>query len=381
MILKSLEYSQFTGQPNEWYLEQVLFGKINLIVGKNATGKTKILNIIRNLANLVAGEHKLIFLSGNYKMVFEKDGQNIEYILCFENQEIYQEQLKIGEDIRLERGVGGAGRIFAQQLNQQIEFQAPVNELVCVARRDSVQHPFFEDLYQWGKTTYHYFFGSPLGKDHLAVFVKGQKEGNLNLKHTDKVVGILKKGLDKHGSAFSESIKKDMVSIGYKIDDIFIAPLKSIKVEGGVIATPEGIHIKEADIPASTDQNGMSQGMFRALSLIIQVTLSQLEGAPSCILIDDIGEGLDFDRSSSLIKLLIEKANSSSVQLIMSTNDRFVMNNVPLEYWGVVQRMGQKCKVFNYTNSKKTFDDFAYTGLANFDFLSTEFYLKGFDNE
>ena len=381
MLLKSIEYSQFVKKPNAWYLEKFLLGKINLIVGKNATGKTKVLNIIRGISNLLSGVHKLVFNSGNYSLIFEKDGKTIEYILCYENQGIYTEKLIIDGKTSLDRGAEGKGTIYAQKLGNDMEFQAPVHELVSVARRDSVQHPFFEDLHQWGQTTYHYFFGSQLGKDHLAVFSKEKREESLNFKETDKVVGFLRAGLTKHGQAFVDSVKKDMAEIGYKISDITIAPLKSIKVHGGLVATPEGIHVKEEDISDSTDQNEMSQGMFRALSLIIQLTLAQLESTPSCILIDDIGEGLDFERSSKLIKILIEKANNSPTQLIMSTNDRFVMNNVPLEYWGVLQRVGPTSKIFNYANSKKIFDEFVFTGLSNFDFLSSEFYLKGFDKE
>jgi ABC-type Mn2+/Zn2+ transport system ATPase subunit len=111
--------------------------------------------------------------------------------------------------------------------------------------------------------------------------------------------------------------------------------------------------------------------MFRALSLIIQLNYSQLASIPSCILIDDIGEGLDYERSSSLIKLLIEKAKTSAVQLVMSTNDRFVMNNVPLEYWCVMRRISNVSKVYNYRNAKKQFEDFELTGLSNFDFFTS----------
>ena len=68
--------------------------------------------------------------------------------------------------------------------------------------------------------------------------------------------------------------------------------------------------------------------MFRALSLITQITYSQLTSTPSCILVDDIGEGLDYERASALIKLVVEKARGKSIQLIMATNDRFVMNSV-----------------------------------------------------
>jgi len=107
---------------------------------------------------------------------------------------------------------------------------------------------------------------------------------------------------------------------------------------------------------------------------LIQVTYNIMSGLPSTILIDDIGEGLDFERSTKLIGLLIELAKKNDdIQLIMSTNDRFVMNNVPLEYWQVIQRKGGECRIYNYRNSKEIFDEFAYTGLNNFDFLATDF--------
>ena len=61
------------------------------------------------------------------------------------------------------------------------------------------------------------------------------------------------------------------------------------------------------------------------------------------------------------------------IQLIMSTNDHYVMNNVPLEYWQVIQRKGGECRVFNYQNSKEKFDEFEYMGLNNFDFLATDY--------
>ena len=53
----------------------------------------------------------------------------------------------------------------------------------------------------------------------------------------------------------------------------------------------------------------------------------------------------------------------------MTTNDRFVMNAVPLEAWSVLQRTGGKVVVRNYANSKSHFDKFKFIGLNNFDFL------------
>jgi hypothetical protein len=60
----------------------------------------------------------------------------------------------------------------------------------------------------------------------------------------------------------------------------------------------------------------------------------------------------------------------------MSTNDRFVMNKVPLEEWCLLQRNGNHVRVRNYQNSKAAFDRFKVTGLNNFDFLATDFIEK-----
>jgi ABC-type antimicrobial peptide transport system ATPase subunit len=118
----------------------------------------------------------------------------------------------------------------------------------------------------------------------------------------------------------------------------------------------------------------MSQGMFRALSIIIHLTYHSMMKTPATILIDDIGEGLDYDRSTKLINLLIELAEKNdNIQLIMSTNDRYVMNKVPFKYWQLIDRKGGECKVYNYQNSKEIFEEFKRTGLNNFDFLATDF--------
>jgi hypothetical protein len=93
----------------------------------------------------------------------------------------------------------------------------------------------------------------------------------------------------------------------------------------------------------------------------------------TCILIDDIGEGLDFDRSCRLIDLLRKKAKESNIQLILSTNDRFVMNRVPLEEWSVLQRRGSHVRVRNYENSRELFEEFKFTGLSNFSLLEMDF--------
>ena len=95
-----------------------------------------------------------------------------------------------------------------------------------------------------------------------------------------------------------------------------------------------------------------------------------------CVLLDDIGEGLDYSRASALVLMMIERASQHQFQLIMTTNDRFVMNGVDLEYWSILLREGSRVQVFNQKNSKKAFDEFEFVGLNNFDFFSSEYFLS-----
>ncbi|MDR1553026.1 MAG: hypothetical protein LBS69_06145, partial [Prevotellaceae bacterium] len=46
MILQRFKYSEFSGQPQEWRLEEFSLEKVNLLVGKNATGKTHTISAI-----------------------------------------------------------------------------------------------------------------------------------------------------------------------------------------------------------------------------------------------------------------------------------------------------------------------------------------------
>ena len=117
----------------------------------------------------------------------------------------------------------------------------------------------------------------------------------------------------------------------------------------------------------------MSQGMYRVLALLVNINYLLLKKASTCVIIDDIGEGLDFERSCKLISLLRQKAQDSNVQIIMSTNDRFVMNEVPLTEWTVLHRVGSVVHVSNYHNSKEKFDEFKFTGLSNFSFFEMDY--------
>ncbi len=385
MKLESLKYSRSEGENAEWILEgkpkngeygqSCTFDDINLIVGQNATGKTNTLKVIRELADLLSGDNELAELSYNtarYEIEFSNNGQKIVYALKFNHAKVSEEKLFINGESVLERDFGGVGKlVIDKSADHPFKFKPTEDKLLVLIIREALQLPLFEALYQWGKSLTHYPFGSRMGKETMAR-IREQNE-DFDLKSSSNAVAAFEKAKNRFGNEFIDTIKADMAKMRYSIEDIGTAPLKRMKKH---LNSSVALFVKETDINDITDQSEMSQGMFRVLSLIVQLNYSLLAKVPSCILIDDIGEGLDYGRSKSLIDLIINKAKESSVQIFMTTNDRFVMNNTALEYWSIINRAGQKSFFYNYRNSEKVFDEFELTGLSNFNFFSSNYFLK-----
>jgi AAA15 family ATPase/GTPase len=395
MRLDIIEYCQDRGKSSEWRIDSCQLGNINLIVGKNATGKSRILRAINLISNLLCGGDESFvndFKLREWTLTFDSDNEETKkvYILKIDNGKVVKERFTIGSKTYLDRNESGEGQVWAEKLNQNIEFQTPIDEVAVFKRRDSIQHPVFNEIYDWANLLSYYRFGTDLGRSSFAVVNTRNVDSikkRINFKDTDDhVIGIFKIGEQELGQPFIDAIKSDMLSIGYSISEVGAKmPSALLSEEDDKIdileGKPQWLYVQESDLKDKTEQGLISQGMFRALSLIIQVNYSLLARKPSCILIDDIGEGLDYERSSAMIKLLIEKAKTGLVQLVMTTNDRYVMNGVPLEYWSVIERKPGLAKLHNIHTSRKIFEDFKFTGLNNFDFFETQFYLEGFGDE
>jgi AAA15 family ATPase/GTPase len=387
MKLDIFDYLYNQGKPSEWRVEDCRLSQTNLIVGKNASGKSRIVKSIYILSELLSesGTVNPQPKTDEWHLSFDidKPEQKTEYILKIEKGLVIQEKLLIGNQELLTRNEAGEGTILAKEINQKIRFQTPQTELAVVKRRDSIQHPFLEDLYKWSNSLRFYEFGSQLGKNFMALLPPRLEftKNKVNFKNYHNVVSIFVLGKKEIGDNFIQSIIRDMKIIGYNISQMGTQVPSLINTDIYYPADnpdnlPEILYVQEEDLNCFTEQSEISQGMFRALSLFIQINYSLLSGKPSCIVIDDIGEGLDYERSSSLIKILIEKAQTGLVQLIMTTNDEFIMNGVPLEYWSVIERKPGSAKLHNIFNSEDQFKQFQFIGLNNFDFFTSKFALQ-----
>ena len=384
MILSKFYYKEYISPHNEWVLNEFLLNKnVNLLIGKNATGKTRTIYRISALVGMLIGrpyaslESLEIINSADFTATFTDTDKTYTYFLKTRDRVIDSEKLDIDGDTKLERSNDGSGKIFYEREGKEIDFHISDNKLAITSRRDTFQHPYLENLFQWADRFRCYYFGSSEKMGQQTILTTDNINNSLMKNiffEPSRVNELFLQGKQELGDTFNDCIIEYMQEIGYDISELTVKhnPYSAIMTEDK--SPLYMLCIKEKDHDVSIYQTGMSQGMFRALSLIIQITYNTLKHLSTTILIDDIGEGLDFERSTKLINLLIKLAEENdTIQLIMSTNDRYVMNNVPLEYWQVIQRKGGECTVYNYHNSKEKFDEFAYTGLNNFDFLATDF--------
>jgi AAA domain, putative AbiEii toxin, Type IV TA system len=366
MRLKSFSYVEFEGEPQEWRLEELTFGDRMLIVGKNAAGKSRSIRVAAALAkNLVGAAPPAV--SGNFSATFNHEGSEYIYEMKCQDSSVTHERICVNGKDFLTRGLGGLGTIRAEKISNglDIDFQVPTSVLAAVAKRDSIQHSFIEPLFQWADSLRYYQFGAML-QGSMVVFVPGGPR--VDDRDENAVVAIFNEGRKLFGQPFVDSVINDMCSIDYDIELIDIAPPHSIRfLTNG--PQPKTLSVKERSLQGTTDLIGMSTGMFRVLALLIHVNFARFKGSASSVLIDDIGEGLDYERSTKLIELLRNRSIQHNFQLVMTTNDKFVMNHVPLEEWTVLHRSGNTVHVNNQENSKAAFDEFKFTGLSNFSFF------------
>ncbi|MFZ6780630.1 AAA family ATPase [Undibacterium sp. Ji83W] len=375
MSIKKIKYTESDELPNEWTLGETDFREVNLIVGKNSTGKSRLLNLISGYANLINGKQNTPYTNATYDGEILVGEDEYRYVIEFKNNCVKSEYLTVNGVEKLSRNSKGEGKIFYEAENRNISFKLEVSSIAVQQYRDTLQHPYLISLNKWAKSVVIYQFGSEFGRNSAITLKdatqpiedqeKQQEDDPANVMRTYVIA------YEKFGDDFDHAILNDMREIGYKLTDVGVGNLP-IPGSNPLGLELVGLFTTEEDLQFRNYQMGMSVGMFRALALIINLNWSIFSNRSGTLLLDDIGEGLDFERSRSLIELLIHRIEGTSMQLLMTSNDRFVMNSVPLKYWTILKRTGRDVRSYSERNSIKHFEEFKYMGLNNFDFFTAD---------
>ncbi len=362
MRLKSISY-----QDTNWELEGLELGNVNLLVGKNATGKSRTLSTIDLLVKMITQKRDLNWAS-NWNIVFQQENQkeiSYEFKISLLRQGATSEKIRsvTSERIKadgievLKRSASDKATVWSAISGEIEHISPPPNKLVLHIRRDVREHPFLEEIATWAENSYGFKFGniSPLAQ-------LNQQEYDLLMavEHIPMLLKTLR-------AESRQRIVEDFNGIGYQITDL------SLRDRGDGLPL---IFVKETSLGKPLPHYKLSQGMFRSLALITFLEYLTATQNPQTVIIDDLGEGLDYDKATNLGKLVFQKCADAGIQLIATSNDSFLMDVVDIENWNVLYRSGKTVRSINNHNHPELIEKFHFTGLSNFDFFSSDFLKK-----
>jgi predicted ATPase len=379
LTLTSLSYREDDGSGAEWSFDALRLDELNLIVGRNAAGKSRVLRVISNLARCIAGR-AAPFASGEWSLTFiDSAGNQWRYEVSMRTAEVTHEALWCGVEPLLSVGADGTGTIFNAEAQKHLKTQAPTDRLLVNAKQDALQHPFIEPLMGWAEGVHHILFGSSMAKENAILEKESAQpaQARPSSRNPHEVVALLRDGQARFGANFTSEIVADMVDVGFPLVKVDVLPMKQAVVSSPLDAKLLQVHVVEDGVSSPLNQTELSQGMWRSLCTIILLHYALRAERPSILLVDDIGEGLDYERASGLIQTIMRRVKDSQTQVVFTSNDRQVMNAVPLEAWHVLMRKGGKVTIYDQHNAADRFAEFKYTGLNNFDLLSSGFLEEG----
>lgn len=362
MKLLKLNYSELIEDAihNPWELKGLVLSDFNLIIGKNSAGKSRTIRVITALSNIIALRSPLVDGTWHVELIHEETKESIQviYELKIKRKKVVSEKILINGELKLDRNVNT--KIFSETTKTFLKIEPPDDKLVLHIRRDRLEYKFFEYLIDWAMSVRGYEFSDVKTGD---ITIERNITTLVRLNTVPQVIEQLK----------PETIKKiiqEFNSLGYQIEDIKVNKLNAIPIDVKML------EIKEKGITHLIQQLQLSQGMFRALALLIIINYLLRTKETSTILVDDLCEGMDFERATSFAKLIYEKMQTANIQLIATSNDSFLMNVVDIKYWNILKRENTMVHAYNYENSKDIFEEFKSTSLNNFDFFTSNYYTK-----
>jgi ABC-type uncharacterized transport system ATPase subunit len=152
MMLANVEYFEFDGKPEAWSLSDFQLGKINLFVGKNSTGKTRINNIISGLADFVSGSSPAKFDSANYSFKYSEGNNTYQYILNISGKEVICEKFIECENVLLDRNSEGICNLYFKQEKKISRFKFLIKSRL----------PYFQEGIQFNTRSWKKYSSGPM---------------------------------------------------------------------------------------------------------------------------------------------------------------------------------------------------------------------------
>ena len=354
-----MKLTAFKFSRHRWQLDLTHFADQILLVGQNASGKSKTIRALAKVVALISQKDVLTTVDVLDALLdFDVDAGRLVYSFSVMGGIVTDESL-VYTDYTTNTNNEIISRDKETCILQGEVVNPPANKLVLNVRRDTQLYPEMEILQKWAENVVGFSFNEA----DIDGDTKSDSWFNGYQYHLNDIVDDMEKSPD----AKDEFIAK-MKEAGYNI-----ASIKTLEFGGQkkIIVREEGLRFLMFD-------TAMSKGMFRTFFLVAYLLYFKRNkaGQPAMLLIDDLCEGLDYERSTKLGKLCFDMCEEMGIQLMASSNDSFLMDVVDLKYWNILRRNKSRVEMINAYEYPELFDHFERTGLNNFDLFSSDFIAR-----
>jgi hypothetical protein len=355
-----IEKLYYRNHVTGWELAPMEFGDVNLLVGVSGVGKTKILEAILALKEIIFGiDWQKQFLNGvewditfytapDWKYRWSGKSYNInynEYTIDEFGERIYSSrgnlpQLEV-EEIYLN------GACIAHRKNGIIEFESkvmpklsPSESLINIFQAEDKIAPIINGL----RLVVVSQTQNPERWTDSSIFRESNDPSlydieKLNYTLVDRL-GLL--WINKRETF--DRIKSNFIEIFPQVEDLEIS-IEQIKFEVSVTTRPIfSLKLKEKSVDRWITQWNLSMGMLKTLAHIVEIYLLP-EG--SILLIDEFENSLGVNCIDVVTELLNDRKD---IQFVITSHHPYIINKIPMQYWKIITRKGSVVTATNATD-------------------------------
>ena len=343
---------QFTDKESGWTLNETEFSHFNLLVGVSGGGKTRVLESIGQLRNLMndlesgASRFRVIDRGCKWKIVFQD--KNKEIIWSAETASLQNEAGSFRRKFLAEKIVIDGVEIvdrkeedFLFEGNRLPRLSDSESSVILLARESSL-YPIRCFLYYLIHEE-HGEFSQSFSETSFNIYTDSlpKKKSIISLNSRPFLIKLY--NLQEQFPEKYQQIKEDFLAIFNSVEDIKIGLPNDFEPfypdtlhKAGLILLHFGIKENGKWIIG----NRISLGMRRTLYYLFELAL-----APhgTVFLIDEIENSMGVNCLPQLMDIMLRHSND--FQFIITSHHPYVINNIPLEYWKIVQRDGSNVTI------------------------------------
>lgn len=355
VILNEIAFKEFIDNQLNWDIGPVSFGNLNLILGDNAQGKTRLINILKYIKGVLTGNTQIRFSSQyryELKLIFSISDAEHENTPPVKN-------VKYNSSLSVNNASGMPSYEETIIIDNKIFFSRKDNTLIRESDEITIPNPFIpnhipvllslpqKDFPTLGLIRSFFERMLILEANRVAAPNLDVSNASLDINSNGSNLARVIFNWQTHIPQAFQEIEKEFLGCFPLIEEqSFNANVELLP--GTNISIPI-LKFKEKGINKTIPQVEWSDGMFRALCLLA-LPLNRYvkpDGSfmrPSMIIVDEVENGLDYNTASKVLTLFNDYSNLMQIALI--THSPTICNMVETKNWRIAKRKASHVEFF-----------------------------------